>query len=376
MTKRVKTTTIKEEIPESALPESVPASQLPLDESSIELTERLSQIRTSLGAGSDDITIKVYRVAPGKNPAFCFSDKAVDEEKIQQRCGAGSFQCKIISGGAVIDIIDVEIDASVLPQVNAPAHNNDPIITLLMQQNSQFMQAFTTMLANNGQSQRSPLGELVDVVKTVKELAGGGSDATAMKMFEKGVDLATKIGGFGEKSWTTELFETIKEVAQPLVPAIVQGLSNGKQPQQLPNGQVVDVTTLTPEQQNEMYLRQAIAGIKQQALANVPVSLVLEWIENHANEYANLIRIVVTSDFATIAKLDPDIANEPLSTYFKSLYDGLRQSHLESATMDVDSTGEDGNEEDDSIHGGISTPVVVESGTVHTGNKPRKRTGN
>lgn len=370
MAKRTKVTTIKEELPEGmqiADPET--AAQSPFDESSIELSQRLAEIRAQLGKGSDDITIKVYRVLPGKTPAFCFSSKSVDEEVIQQRCKAGSFQCKVIAGGQVIDVIDVEIDESVM---QTPAQNgNDPVLALLMQQNAQLMNAFTQMIANGGQQQPQPsMLDLVNTMKGLKDLSGSGGDA--MKMFEKGIDLATKIGGFGEKPWTTELFETIKEVAAPLVPALLQN-ANGKAPN--PNTQ--ELPAMSPEQQNEMYLRQAIAGIKQQALANVPVGLVLEWIENHAQEYANLIRIVVTSDFATIAKLDPDIAgSESLSSYFKTLYDGLRQSHQESATLDVDSGGESGDEEDDSENGIVSAPIVVEPDVIHTGNQSRKRTRN
>lgn len=369
MPKRTKVTTIKEEMPE--LP-AENTDQIPvLDESTLEFSERLQEIRAKLGGASDDVTIKVYRVTSGKNPAFCFSDKDVDEEKIQKRCGAGSYLCKVIAGGSVLESIEVDIDATAMP-ISTTTSGNEPIITLLMQQNAQLMQAFTQIAANGGNNNHQPsMLDLVNTMKGLRDLAGGESNS--MKMFEKGIELASKVAGYGEKHWSSELLETVKEVAAPILPALIANATGKTIP--TPATPVQELPPMTEEQQREAFLKSAIVQIKEQSLRGVPAGLVLEWIENHANEYAPLIRSVITSDFSDIAKLDSDVAgSEPLQTYLKTIYDGLRSAYNESATNDLDTTGEIGDEDNDTENGDVGTqgsnkPRVVVTSTPSRASK-------
>jgi hypothetical protein len=368
---RKKTTTVTELLPDVPALESLPENPSPdmIDET-LELSERLSQIRESLGAAKDGLEIKVYRIQQGKPPAFCFRDKSVDEEKIQQRCKAGDFLCNVFANGKLLESIEVSIDEAATGASPSGLMQGMTVeqlqIQMLQQQNAQLMNMFSQFLNNQQQNNGAGLTGLVDIITSLKKLSAGPDEAVALKMFEKGVDLASKVSGV-EKSWTTELFETVKDVVKPLAPALMQHLSNG-QPTQTQQADSMIYPQLT-----ENRIRQGIAILKQKALQNVPVSLVLDWIISNATDYTEIIRAVVTMDFADIAKLDPDIGTEPLAAWFKTLYDGLRAAYLESATVENDTAGANGDVDDVEHHEEPRVTVVPRIDAVGTAAPSRKR---
>jgi hypothetical protein len=98
-----------------------------------------------------------------------------------------------------------------------------------------------------------------------------------------------------------------------------------------------------PNAQFIAQVQQGITFLKSKIMQGLPVGLALDWIEQNAADYQHIIHAIITQDFAEFAKFDPEIGREPYATWFKSLYDGLRQSFKEATTLDMDSVGNNGD---------------------------------
>ena len=101
---------------------------------------------------------------------------------------------------------------------------------------------------------------------------------------------------------------------------------NGGQPATQENQPV-----LTQEQAEKQLLGQAIARLKQEAVAGLDPELCVAWISSHQEDvgYRNMAVILLNRQFESLFSVDPDLEKEPLRSWFKKVYDELRKVFID-----------------------------------------------
>lgn len=334
MARKKKTTTITEEIPDTA--DAIDGGEAEFDLLS-EDSESLANVLKQFGPAT--VKIKVSKMTP-KGAAYCFStDEEIDEDFVQANYGGGKYACRIFINGDYKQTIHLTIADRLQP--NAPAAQQTSGLEALMREQNAFLTSLLTKVLGAGASAtHTPVGELTQAMQTVQQMTGGNRQDTRFEDFMKGLEFARSLEPGANRDWKNDLLDVVRDVAKPIIPIIAGELmskNGGKQPAQLdaanPN-QPVDIT-------NE--IRAGIAYLKKKALQNMDVNLVLDWIIGNAADYQQFLHVVLTTDFAKFAALDPEIGNEPYATWFKNLYDGLRSAFTQSNDVDEDTDGNGGD---------------------------------
>jgi hypothetical protein len=295
---------------------------------------------------SGSFKVKVYKLGP-RGAEYCFSGaEDVDEETIKA-FGGGEYELRVFIRGTRQDTIKIRIAdrpgqngigfSAQVPetQVANPgrrANSDDRYIDLVEK------------LAFGGGRQATPMAELAQAMKDLG-LAGQPKD-DPMTMLLKGIELAKTLGGGSSPDWKTALVEAAKDIGAAVAPAF---MNRGTAPS-LPNRQQVE--PMTAEQQMQQRIMQGIAYLKTKAIAGKPVDLFIDWILDNATDpqYQPFIQLILAQEFDTFIQIDPEIANEPYLTWFRTLHSGLRDAFNENQNVD-DSSGATGNIRDITGHG-------------------------
>lgn len=316
-------------------PNDDPTADVPLEE-----TEGISEYISQFGPAP--LVIKVYKIQPS-GLYYCFKGgKEIDEEKVKAY-GGGDYELHVYVNGRKRDTCQIRIQETPSnTSQNAPVSIRETTSSAtevelrLMREQLNFLR---DMVAGNGPSPRTPMNELVEAVKTLKDLSGNGNSNNIDTLL-KGIELAKEFGG-GSGDWKTALIDGVKEIAKVAAPTLLQMQASQetmKNPQLPPS----------PEQM----LKSGIQYLKQKAVSNMPVELVVDWIVNNASDaqYQPFIALVMRSDYQQFINLDADLANEPYATWFRTLHSGIRDAFTEGELTD-DTIGESGNVRDFESHG-------------------------
>lgn len=364
MPRKKKVTTVTEEIPDAI---ETQASEV------FDIGEEDALARVLEGFGHDaKIKIKVSRVTP-KGPSYCFStDGEIDEDYIQAECGGGSYLCRIFIDGALKKTVPLNIEdrasLSTKPQATTAASMENIQLQMMREHNAMMLRLLEKSLGGGGNA--TPVGELTEAMKNVHQMTGGNSQKSEMDTFIKGFEMALKINGNngGGTDWKSELLDVARDVLKPIAPVVAQHFLKSGAPEQQPMQQQ------QPQQQQQLQLtddqiRQqlalGIAYLKPKARKGSDPGLWIDLVVENAEEYGPFIHFVLTQDFGEFVKIDAEIANEPLATWFKHFYDGLRSAFTEPDNVDGDSIGADGDKGNvvhDAQFGATGKPANTKTG--------------
>ena len=139
----------------------------------------------------------------------------------------------------------------------------------------------------------------------------------------------------------------------PVVGGIIAGKMGG--PAAMPTKQDPNaLVTATPEQQVAA-IKEGLTYLKKQCLKGVDSQLIVEWVENNAEDYQPLIHNVLNLPFEKFVEIDAEIGNEPFKQWFTGLFNGLRSAFVPDNTVGMDSPGEHGDIDDAGNHGDTGT---------------------
>jgi hypothetical protein len=317
--------------------------------------------------GYSNISIKVYRWT-NTGTVFVFkTDTPFDEAFLQEHYGAGRYLVKIWRDG-VKHREDVEMRVEGAPtgtptQAKTTSPDSKTAHELGNDVPQSFMQTLLLRLvgANGGAipQERTPVGELVEAVKGVVSLTGNGSNGNAAKDFSEGfkagIEMAKSAQGImspgNDEDWKTTAFRMLKET----VPGVVAAISSARAPVTntgvqhpatvLPNPGLPLPTQMSEQEQMDAIIKKGIAKLKPLCMMGVSPDSIIDLIAAQVGnvEYQQIIHTAFAIEFDAFAKIDPEIANEPYATWFRSLYNGLRSAFRQPDDMDDDTGGDSGN---------------------------------
>lgn len=337
-----KTTTVVEQIPEGHETEGDEISAFDVALESVEDLEALTDVMEQFGQTGQ--LLKLYR----DNGQYCYQSDAIDEAFIQKHFGGGDYRIRVFFNGKYKKTFPVAIAAAMNtePNGNGNHHSND--------RHSEFLEKMLlTMIANNGGAKGPSITELTTALSNLDSLRG--KQESGMDLFQRGMTFAKEIYDSkpsGSLDWKSEAIGAIKD-ALPVVGGLLASKNGGvpptmPTPKQDPNALV----NATQEQQAEA-IRQGLAYLKKQCLKGVDFNLIVEWVENNAEDYQPLIHNVLNLPFEKFVELDAEIGNEPFKQWFTGLFDGLRSAFVPDNSVGDDPTGEPGGVNDAGNNGDI-----------------------
>lgn len=335
---RKKRTIIEETLPDSSNTESGDEQSTGPTEFDISLedvhdTETLTRVLEEFG--ETEQKFKIYR-----GEEFVLDTDHIDESFLQKHFGGGDYRVRIFIRGKYRMTMPLKIANPLVPLNTQNGNSNNQ--HQADDRHSQFLEKMLlTILANK---QSSSITEITEALKNVHAISGTPT-TNPMDLFMKGVDFAKGIvrsGSDGDADWNDVFKSVVREVA----PGFIQSL-----PRQ--NPATSPVNPMNPQQQQQIFLKQAIQQLKPMALQNADVGLVVDWIlsQLHDEKYQFIYRAILTTEFATFAAFDPEIGAEPYVGWFKQLYDGLRSTTQEQNPVAENSSGETGHAGNIKDHG-------------------------
>jgi len=340
--KKVVTTEIVDEPETPTLPGDGLETELPPED--VEESEALRSIIEQFGNGT--VKIKVLKDSP-KGPLYCFTstDATLDEDFIQTHYGGGTYSLRVFINEQLRKTIKLNIADRLMPIGSAPS----PEPQRNSGGDSEFLKEMILALLQN--RQQTPVGELAQAMRDLG-VAGNQNQGSSEKMVEmliKGMEIGRESGGGGGSDWKSVLADVLK----PAVPGLMAHFAGAPQPGQNPP-QDQKALAMQSQENDRTAIISGIQYLKKKAISGINPDLVVEWIVSNAEEYQPLIRVVLNTEFATIASFDPEIGTEPFFSWFKPLYDGLR-SAFEQPNPVVDDPGEpSGDAIDIAVDGGTS----------------------
>lgn len=285
-------------------------------------------------SGVQSFRVKVYKRTQSNKFAFIFSGGTeIDEELVKSKGGPGEYELRVFVNGLRQDTVSIVIESEIGGTSAAPALAINEISGGGADVNGlrRHVEFLEKLVLNGGMAQQqSSVSELVEAVKALQGLNQGPSP---MDLLLKGVELAKEIGvgGGGSGDWKSTLIESARDVVKAVGPAMVAKTTGGELP-------------VTPE----TTIRAGIAYLKQRAMAGMPVDLVVDWIIGNANDpqYQPFLTLVFRQDFEKFIELDPELAQEPYLSWFRTLHSGLREAYQNAQVGDDDSVRVQGNVRD------------------------------
>lgn len=328
MTRKVKTTTVREELPETAVNGLDPLPGLENVTWDTQEDEILDRIKAQYGEAP--IKIKVYKITTGKaNPVFCFeSADNVDESTVQESWGGGKYALRFLVEGIIKHTHYIEVaDKPIKP---GTSQNPNDIESRMLRENMAFTQNLLLSILGkpNPMQPQTPMAEVVQAYQLIHAQNGnGGGGVSVDKMidlFSRGMEIGA--GKSGEMDWKTMLLQTVKELAAPAMSIIAQ--SKG-----------VEVTNNNPALQNgvvvpDQVLKEGLAFLKQKIVAGLPVGLALDWVIANAADYQQFISAAMSKSFEDIVRIDNELANEPYNSWLRQFLKMLKEHFTAAATED------------------------------------------
>lgn len=315
-------------------PEPQPGvEQIKPGELNFQEAESLKEYLDQFG-GSEPFRVKVYKMNDAGIAEFCMvgGPSEVSDERIQSLFGGGTYSMKVFVNGVFQESVTTAIAQP--PKKNGSDLSESSPELRMMRENNAFLQSLIIATLSKG-GQSTPIGELATAMATLKGIAPEQKDP--MDLILKGMDLAKSFSTAASPDWKTGIVDGLKDIGKTVLPVLAARQGNGQV-------QVMEAPQVASVSQEDM-LKTGITYLKQQVLAGMPVDVVVNWISYNANQpqYQPFVGMVLNQDFETFMKIDPEIANEPYLSYFRTLHSGLREVFSqEHANEDVDDSGRNG----------------------------------
>jgi len=315
-------TVVTEDVPDGTVP-GVTDGEFSFD-TAVDTDLLLEDFRTK----GSRVLVKVHKILPGHRPIFQFeTDTKVSEVQLQAY-GGGLYSISYYIDGVRKHVEEVEVADRLPDNATKPATAESIQIAMLREQSQMNRDLLMAVLgrANPTVPAPTPMSEIAQMWGLIHGLnpAANGTNQLfeALKM---GIELASKSNG--EMDWKTALISTAKELA----PGIIQvaGAAKGVDMKQVGNGTVT--VTETPEQ----LIKHGLNLLKPKIVAGLPVGLALDWVVANASDPSIQPFLVqaLGKEFQDLARVDPDVANEPYNSWLRQFLEGLKE-HFKQATTD------------------------------------------
>lgn len=293
------------------------------------------------GIGKEANRVKVYYQDPdqGFEDFYLFGcdPKTLTEDLIRRKQPkGGKFRLKIYNGSFYVgcrtwniapDLSDVSRkESNESSGKNQENSNHSAEITLLREQVNRQHELVTKMMESLSQRQAGPgMTEMMAIVEKVSSMVPKQPDISAlivpvMGLFGKVIEMGKDIGSGGAESWKDRLVTLGMNTIEKL-PLLLQqiGAARGGDEMIAGNGMSEGAAL--------MALKEGIKQLKKKALAGKDPRLWVDVIADNFDDpqYQALALALANSTFEDFGRLDPEILQEPLKSWFRTLYDGLRE---------------------------------------------------
>lgn len=327
-------------VPQYVDPESDYESDLTPEEE-----DTISSIVSRFGGGA--IEIKVHKVLAGGGDQYWYTadSSQIDEEKIRTINGGigGNFKLKVYVGGELRKVIPLSIADAPGIIVAGSASGDSTMLSAVLAR----MASLEQSLQQRNPAPQEPMSVVVDALAKLDQIRGREAPKEMpLDTILKCIDIGKSLGGAPvDDSFLGVIKDILKEVAPVLAPVIMSGMTArpGAVPALPPNG------AHNPEQEQaqmvEQQLKEGISFLKKKCMMGASPDLYLALILESADEdnFARLIHIALTQEFAVFAKLDPEIEQPAYVKFFRHIYDGIRSEIAARNTVDDDTGGAGGN---------------------------------
>jgi hypothetical protein len=323
-------TIIEETLPQGVQDDGEP-TEFDVSLESVDDAEALKSVLNQFG--ETNVMLKIVRV----NGEYCYRSETLDEEFIQKNFGGGEYNVRIFIDGQYKKTMPLKIASRLVSahegNGGASANGSD--------HHSQFLEKMLLSILGREKEPApavTPGPSLTDLTTALSNLDNlRGKQESGIDLVMKGIELSRRLEG--KTDWKMELIGLAKDNL-PQVMDTIQGLKGG-----IPaagGGEPPAPGTETNVIPIEV-IRQGIQYLKKKFDADIHPDLISEWIYNNAEEYRVFIGIILNKEFSDFAQYDPEILQEPYSTKFKRLFDGLRSAFAEQNKVDDDSGGNVGD---------------------------------
>jgi hypothetical protein len=305
--------------------------------------------------------IKIYKIINGvRNYCGSTEPSGINEDDILRQWGGGKYTLfatlnnKYVPGGSItINLFARPIDALKPSDTSSNVVLNAASgeVAILQQSLNRQHEMILAMLQNNQKSESPSLIELIQVVKemTPKPPDMAASMASMMDLFKSSMDLAKETAGLsdGKPDWL-KIVDTIAGKL-PQIVGVIGAMRKAPVAPENSNPEIAESAGMSDEQKQKeaanKILLATIAQLKPEAMKSTDPELIVDWIDAHreSTEYHNMAVAILNKPFEEICAMDADIGKEPLKSWFKKLYDSLRELFYERLNSDA-SAGTDGSD--------------------------------
>jgi hypothetical protein len=330
-----------EEPPDGEITETEPEE---LDAASQELADYLESLGTSANR------IKIYKVMDNGEKGYCGSAEpsVVNEDYLLRAYRGGRYMLmatmngRYVKGGTrQITIYEPPVEPG---ELRAKDNENSSMNQFqMMQAEINRMNSLVLELIKGRQTDQPSLSDIVSIVRDMNAMTKQ-PDITAllpnvMSVFKDTMALARETAGDGGKTdWLG-----LATKAMDKLPAIV-GQIAGARAMEARNATLQNPPAQGAESEEDMNAEIAIkAGIgwlKAKAMAGKDPELQIAFIlDNFDNpQFYALGQNLLSQDFESFGKYDPEILKEPLRSWFLKVYNGLKQAIEEDSENEPDNT--------------------------------------
>ena len=274
--------------------------------------------------------IKIWKEQGGAS-AYCGSAEPqfVNEDYLLKNYGAGKFTLKATFKGKFITGTNKVINLYEPPLTRADLHSMpvntsaDSQVQLLKEQVQRQHEMLMQVMQGNKAAPTS-LAEIMQIVASMQQMTKPPDMMqvfpSLLGMFKETMEMARDAAGSGDgkTDWLGLAYKAMDKL-----PAIVSQIAQSRTP--------VVVNPQEKEETEDMKidfaLKQGIAYLKERAIKGKDPELQADMILDNFDEPQ--FRIVGTQllnmAFEDFGKIDPDILNEPLRSWFKRVYDRLKE---------------------------------------------------
>lgn len=304
--------------------------------------------------GISNVTYRFY----DNDGGYSYSSDQLDYDRARKETKGGK-NCKlgVVIGGKLVRMVPFPlspVDPSSPPQAPPQQYNTSDML---------FMKELMLKLVENRTATPAPaaptITELTSALANLDTLRTGKDNS--FESFKAGLEFAKDIVGGGSGDWKTDALRTIEKVA-PQVLGAVQSFRGGVPLPPNPGGEPEMIPTQPDQMPPKEIILAGLAYMKKKAVSGLDPEFAVDWIENNAEEYEAILRVVLNQEFSYFVELDPQIASEPYASWFANVFNGLRSRFSGEDTVDDDSgrdTGNGGNPGSNgkSSEGGSDKPV-------------------
>lgn len=299
-----------------------------------ELMDYLEGISTSANL------VKIYKITEGRK-AYCGQTEpgALNEDAILQKWGGGSYYLiafnngRFVAGGTRrIELYEPPADAfkNRMQQPDNNGGNNGQLMILQEQINRQHEMMLKLLEA--GQKPQMSMGDIVGMMRDMQAMAPKPPDMGAMiapvlDLFGKTMDMARdSVGGeSGKNSWFGLASSAMEKL--PLIVGQMAAARGGapiqNPPETQPDAEGGDMNFI-----QKRIVAGGISWLKEKAKAGKSIESIADFLLDNIDDrtFGPAAMSIINSPFEDIGKVDPEILQEPLRTWFKSLYDELQRA--------------------------------------------------